>query len=372
MSRNDSMPNTVQSLRMTRWLSSVSSILSLNMLRQNLNHTFTLRILLVIALGSIESAVIAQEKTPEPPLNAQSKQFVDSLAESTSPGFHEMPVADARKAFAGLDAQFGQGPIDLDVEDRKFAEVPVRIYRPKDTANNVLPVVLYFHGGGWVLGSIQTHDALCRRLCSESEAAVISVEYRLAPEHPYPAPLNDCYTALEFACQHATELRLDAKRIVVAGDSAGAGLAAAVAFKARNTSGPKLRAQVLIYPALDSDCSSKTYTSYAEGYGLSKAAMQWYWKQYVGSEPTKVYSSLSKAHSFRGLPETILITAQYDVLREEAELFAQKLKHAGVKVSYRRYDGVLHGFVHFAGAFDQGKTATTDIATQLKLILASE
>jgi acetyl esterase len=317
--------------------------------------------------------IIGQEKSVEPPLDIQSKAFVAALAEQKGPGFHEMPPAEARKAFADLTPLFGTGPDDVSVQDQEFGTVPVRIYKPKDAASEPsvdLPVVIYFHGGGWVLGSIETHDALCRRLCSESKAAVVSVEYRLAPEHPFPAPLDDCYDATQYISNHAHELGLDAKRLVVAGDSAGGNLAAAVAFKAKNTKGPSLRAQVLIYPAIDSDCASKTYSSYASGYGLTRDSMQWYWKQYVGDRQTGVYASPSKANSFTGMPETIIITAQYDILREEGETFAKKLKDAGVVVNHQRYDGVIHGFIHFAGAFDQGKKATTNIADQLKAMFA--
>jgi acetyl esterase len=329
-------------------------------------------LLVLAAFCTLLTKSNSQEKNVEPSLDSQSKAFIAALAESKKPGFHELPVAEGRKAFEGLTQLFGTGPDDVSIEDRRLAEVPVRIYRPKALEAKNLPAVVYFHGGGFVFGSIETHDALCRRLCSESKAALVSVGYRMAPEHPYPAPLNDCYEVTQYVAEHTSELGFHPKKIVVAGDSAGGGLAAAVAIKARNTSGPKIRAQVLIYPAVDAACDSKTYALFAQGFGLSKSAMQWYWKQYLGDKEPKVYSSPAKAQSFKDLPETILITAQYDVLREEGEVFAKKLQESGVKVAHRRYDGVLHGFVHFAGAFDQGKSATSDIAKQLKTLFASE
>lgn len=318
------------------------------------------------------SCLTAQESQTVPPLDSQSQAFVAGLAESRGPGFHEMSPVEARRAFAGLAPLFGTGPEDVSTQDRKLDDTTtVRIYKPKSSDSNRLPVIVYFHGGGWVLGSVETHDALCRRLCSESQAAVVSVDYRLAPEHPFPAPLEDCFSATKYIHQHAAELGVDANRIAVAGDSAGGNLAAAVALKARNESGPPLLAQVLIYPVIDSDCNTASYSSFADGYGLTKESMQWFWKQYVGDRVTNVYASPSKADTLKGLPETILITAQYDVLRDEGEAFAERLKDAGVAVTHRRYDGVVHGFVHFAGAFDRGKQAITDVAAQLKRIFAS-
>jgi acetyl esterase len=325
--------------------------------------------LLYIVFAICTSSLIAQERLAEPPLDAQSQAFVNALADNKSPGFHELTPVEARQAFASLTNLFGIGPDDVMTEDRTFGDTPVRIYRPKAKVSKAaLPAILFFHGGGWVLGSIETHDALCRRLCSETQAAVISVDYRLAPEHPFPLPLDDCFAATDFAAKHASELGLDAERIVVAGDSAGGNLAAAVALKARDLSGPKLRAQVLIYPAMDSECNTESYSNFAEGYGLTKQAMFWYWKQYLGDGPANIYASPSKAHTLTGLPETILITSQYDVLRDEGELYAKKLREAGIEVSQRRYAGVVHGFVHFAGALEQGKTATTDLAKHLRHI----
>ena len=328
--------------------------------------------ILVLALLALFSAKSpAQEKATVSPLDADSRAFVAALAESQAPGFHELPPVAAREAFASLTELFGKGPDDVTAKDSQFDGVPVRIYKPKGNSSNKLPVILFFHGGGWVLGSIETHDALCRRLCSESQAAVVSVDYRLAPEHPFPAPLDDCFNATQHVHQHAERLGLDADRIAVAGDSAGGNLAAAVALKARNAPGPRLRAQVLIYPAVDSDCDTASYTSFADGYGLTKESMQWFWKQYVGEGTRNVYASPSKAKTLRGLPETVLITAQFDVLRDEGEAYAKKLENAGVTVSHRRYDGVVHGFVHFAGAFEKGKQATSHVAQELKRIFAS-
>ncbi len=314
-----------------------------------------------------ECTAIAQDKQPieKPLLDAQCQAFVKASSEQPQTDWDAIAPSDARKGFAGLTLLFGTGPAHVRTEDRKIVStIPVRIYKPasnKDLAT-VLPVVVYFHGGGWVLGDIDTHDALCRRLCDESGCAIVSVAYRLAPEHAFPAPFDDCYAATEYIFSHAEEFHVDPNRLLVAGDSAGGNLAAAVAIKARNTKGPMIHAQVLIYPVLDSDCSSPSYASFAKGYGLTKEDMLWFWKAYLGEKKIGAYSAPIKAHSFTSLPKTLIITAQCDVLRDEGEQYAAKLESAGVAVTHRRYDGVIHGFVHFSGAIDAGKRATTEIA----------
>lgn len=337
-----------------------------------------IRQLVLVVFGLVAGLTLAQHSlaqgiSEEPPLDPQSEAFVAALAESDSPGFHELPPAEARRAFANLAPLFGAGPEDVLVEDKKISEsIPIRIYKPAGERSDQLPAIIYFHGGGWVLGNIETHDALCRRLCSQARAAVISVDYRLAPEHPYPAPLNDCFTATTYIHQHAQQMGLDSDRIVVAGDSAGGNLAAAVALKARDESGPPLLAQVLIYPALNSDGDSASYSSFANGYGLTKEGMQWFWEQYLDDRGASAYASPAKATSLEGLPATLLVTAQYDVLRDEGEAYAQRLEKAGVQVWQRRYDGVVHGFVHFAGAFDRGQQALAEIADELKRLFRND
>jgi acetyl esterase len=178
--------------------------------------------------------------------------------------------------------------------------------------------------------------------------------------------LDDCYAATEYIAQHGGEFNIDPSRLVVAGDSAGGTLAVSVAIKARDAKGPQIIGQVLIYPVLDDACDSDSYHSFASGYGLSRSDMQWFWKQYLGDEKSGVYAVPSKANSLEGLPSTTIITAGYDVLRDEAERFAANLELAGVSVRLRRYDSMIHGFVHFAGAFDRGLKATTEIAVDIK------
>jgi acetyl esterase len=301
-----------------------------------------------------------------PPVDPQCQAFLDVIKVAGGPSWEEMGVAQSRLTFDALDAVFGTGPADVQATDLKIdGRIPIRVYR-RDAEVETSPVLVFFHGGGWVLGNLNTHDALCRRLCSQAQCVVVSVDYRLAPEHVFPAALDDCYAAVGYVASQGNELRIDPTRLIVAGDSAGGNLAAAVAIKARNESDTKILAQVLIYPVLDRGCDSASYQSLAEGYGLTRDDMKWFWRQYAGDAESGVYLSPSQADSLRGLPPTVVITAQYDVLRDEGEAFAQQLSAAGVNVDHRRYDGAIHGFVHFAGAMDIGMRATKEIAQDIR------
>jgi acetyl esterase len=323
---------------------------------------------IVFLVVPLVDSLVAQDAQKVAPLDPQSQAFIAKSASQDNPGLAAIKIQDARKGFNGLQELFGTGPSDVSSTDQKLdGRIPVRVYKPS-TANDsdLLPVVLFFHGGGWVLGNLETHDALCRKLCDKSGFAVISVDYRLAPEHPFPAALDDCYDAAVFVSEHGQAMGVDGSKIVVAGDSAGGNLAAAVAIKARNTSQPKILAQVLIYPVLDDRCESRSYESFAKGFGLTRDDMRWFWKQYAGDQPTGVYASPVKAESLAGLPKTILLTAQYDVLHDEGEAFAEKLRQDGVEVESRCYDGMLHGFIHFATAFDKSQEAIDDLAAKIK------
>ena len=304
------------------------------------------------------------------PLHRQSKLFVELIRTENRPPWQAMPIEKSREIFTGFDAAFGEGPILHQVENASFDGVPVRIYRPSPSKS--LPCVMYFHGGGWVIGNLKTHDTLCRHIAEQSGCVVIAVDYRLAPEHKYPAAIDDCYQATSYAVQHATELGIDASRLVVAGDSAGGNLAGAVSLRARDeiaqdTDGPRISLQVLIYPAIEADYTTSSYRDFAEGFGLTAETMQWMWEQYwTESNPNdKMYVVLTD-NDLSGLPKTHLITAEYDVLRDEGEAFADKLKAAGVDITMKRYDGMLHGFVHFSALFDVGLVAIREFGQLIR------
>ncbi len=256
------------------------------------------------------------------------------------------------------------------VEDRHIpgpaGEMLVRIYWPE--GGGPAPLVVFYHGGGFVLCSLDSHDELARALCREAGAVVVSVDYRLAPEAPYPAAADDCYAALVWAVGHATELGADPGRVAVAGDSAGGNLAAVTALRARDLGGPALRHQCLIYPVTDCRFDTPSYRDNAEGYFLTAEAMRWFWSHYMqdmgrAAEP---YASPLRAPSLAGLPPALVITAEYDPLRDEGEHYAQALSAAGVPTTLKRYDGMIHGFVSMAVIFEDGREAQSLAARHLR------
>ena len=250
--------------------------------------------------------------------------------------------------------------ISLDQRD-----VAIRVYRP-DNAASPLPLLVYFHGGGWVLGSLDSHDAVCRILCDSTNAVVVSVDYRLAPEHPFPAAVHDGFDVLAWCQQNAQQIGVDPNKIAVIGDSAGGNLAAVMALKARDETGPSLCAQVLIYPVTDTDFTRPSYVDNAEGYFLTTAAMQWFWDKYTGdgSDRNHPYAAPIKA-SLDNLPPAMVITAGYDPLRDEGIAYAEKLKAAGVEVSERAVDDAIHGFIGFSDFYPAAREVLAEISNWL-------
>jgi acetyl esterase len=291
--------------------------------------------------------------------------FIEVAKQQNRPGWEELPIAESRELFAGFQSAYGVGPEMSSVEDRTMAGVPVRVYRPSN--QEVLPCVVYFHGGGWVIGDLGTHDTLCRRLARESGCVVISVDYRLAPEHKYPAAMEDCYAVTQFTHANANELGIDAEKIVVAGDSAGGNLAVAVSLKARDQSGPPIALQILIYPVVEPNFETESYRAFAVNHGLTAKTMEWMWGLYfddsVKADPK--YVAVAK-NDLRGLPPTHVVTAEYDILRDEGVAFVEQLSTASVPTTHKQYAGMLHGFVHFSGVFDDGVVAIGEIAEVIR------
>ncbi|TWT94590.1 alpha/beta hydrolase [Stieleria varia] len=300
-------------------------------------------------------------------LHPQSQAYVDLLRANPRPGWETMSVSDARLIFETFSAFAGRVESLNRVEDRMIEDVPVRIYSDCSNCNELKPVVVYFHGGGWVLGSIDSHDALCRRIAKHSGCIVVSVDYVLAPERPYPGPLGDCADVTRWIATHGAEIGADQNRVAVAGDSAGGNLATAVTMALADEPF-SIRLQVLIYPVTAADFSTESYRQFSEGFGLTRANMQWFWQQHVGNPSGKLSPLAAPLHSrsLSGLPAAYVITAEYDVLRDEGEAYASRLAADGVRTTWRRVDGVLHGFMHFAGVFDLGEQAALEIAEFLK------
>ncbi len=266
-----------------------------------------------------------------------------------------LPPTDFSRPPAELAAEMRAAPVNIpplpnpvSVEVRKVKGgdghlIPIRIYRPKTEQPH--PVLISMHGGGWVRGSLDGDEFRSHFIAHEAGCAVVSVDYRLAPDHRYPAALEDCYDVTEWVADQAQVLGFDAARMGVMGDSAGGNLAAAVALKARDEGGPALSCQVLLYPICDHDFDRPSYIENAQGKLLTRELMQWFWDQYADdADRDQQYLSPLRAKDLSGLPPALIITAQYDPLRDEGELYAQKLLEAGNTVEALRMDGLIHPF----------------------------
>ena len=249
--------------------------------------------------------------------------------------------------------------------------IGIRAYTPVAAGGAALPAVLFFHGGGWVLGDLDIYDALCRMLANESGARVLSVEYRLAPEHPFPAGLDDCIAALKWAVANAAELGIDANRIAVAGDSAGGNLAAAATLVCKK-SGPKIAFQFLIYPALWPAQETGSMRAYGERYFLDRAAMKWFSNHYApkGTDTCDPRLSPLSAPDLSGLPPAYIVTAGFDPLHDEGAIYAERLKAAGVAVVLVDYPTMIHGFLSMAGVLPLAGEALAAAARAMKDALA--
>ncbi|QBD76912.1 alpha/beta hydrolase [Ktedonosporobacter rubrisoli] len=305
------------------------------------------------------------------PLDPQARALMEQLHAQARPALSHLSATQLRAGDDEIIPLTGEPVVVSKVEQVKIpgpgGPLPLRIYTPAGTGP--FPVLVYFHGGGWVVCNLETHDSLCRTLANTANSIVISVDYRLAPENPFPAAFEDAYAVTEWAARHADKLGADPTRIAVGGDSAGGNLAAGVALEARERGAFSVTCQALIYPVLDYyQPASSSYTAYAEGYFLSGKDMPWYYQQYLPSgfdgKDARVAPVL--ASDLRGLPPALIITAEYDPTRDGAELYAMRLKEAGVEVSLTRYEGMMHAFVLLAGVFEQGRKARQQVGTFLQ------
>ena len=274
------------------------------------------------------------------------KQLADQKAAGL-PQVWEAPIPIIRDLTQGRVA-FAGTPEPIHAVINRFipgptADLPIRIYRPNNDQS--APALVFFHGGGWVLNFLDIYDAALHRLANQSGSVIISVNYQKAPEHPFPAPFDDCYATLLWVKAHAEELGIDSNRVGVGGDSAGGNLAAAVAIKARDEA-VSLRYQLLVYPCVDRDFTTKSYIECATDFGLTTQAMQWFWDQYLqGSQhDNNPYAAPMRAKSLVGVAPSIIITAQYDPLVSDSENYSGKLQGDGAEVIYREFPGMIHGF----------------------------
>ena len=308
------------------------------------------------------------------PLDPTIQMLVDQMRSADRPPMSETSPAEARQAYLMLSAISGP-PADLaSIDDLVVpgpaGDIPVRLYRPSGA--EVLPIVVYFHGGGFTIGSIETHDLPCQQLAAQSGCVVASVDYRLAPEHPFPAAIDDCWAATRELARRAAELGADAARLAVAGDSAGGNLAAVVTHLAHDEGGPDIAFQLLIYPAVDARMSFPSIKENGDVPFLSEDTMRWFWGNYAGGQDIDVdpkASPLERA-DLTGLPPAMVITAEYDALRDEGEAYSEALTAAGVATEQRRYDGMPHAFFQMGGLVEPARQAMADAADALRRALS--
>ena len=308
------------------------------------------------------------------PLDPQAQQVLDQLAALGLPPNHMVSPQQARENMRNRPRV--DGPEVAKVEDRSVswrdAEVPVRIYTPAGTGP--FPILIWCHGGGMVVGDLETADATARHLTVETGCVTVSVDYRLAPETKFPGACDDCYAAAVWASDNAASIQGDASRMAVGGDSAGGNLAAVVAQMARDRAHPDLAFQLLVYPMTALDFETPSYVDNADGYLLTRDSMKWYWDQYLGAsdDPNHPYAVPSKARSFQNLPPALVITAEFDPLRDEGETYAKNLEAAGVPTTCTRYDGMIHGFFAMSGAVDKAGQAVSQAAAAMKEAFADK
>jgi acetyl esterase/lipase len=302
------------------------------------------------------------------PLHPDSEKLLQIV--ETWPEGPDLTVEQSREGDRRRQRELGgQPPPVADVRDVRIGTVPARVYEPLEVTSGVL---VWLHGGGWVVGSVDGCDEQARALANASGCVVLSVDYRLAPEHPFPAGLMDCYAAVEWAAEHLVELGPAVPVLAVGGDSAGGNLSAAVTLLARERGGPRIDAQLLVYPVTGYAPGTRSYEEFAEGYWLTPEGMDWCWRHYLpeGEDGSDPLASPLHAHALEGLPPAVVATAEYDVLRDEGERYAERLRLAGVPVQLKRYEGLLHGFLACAGVVEPAWAAFDELGRALAATLA--
>jgi acetyl esterase len=299
------------------------------------------------------------------PVHPQVAELLLRAARSALPPYHAVSPFVARRIYRDTRAVLAPKPPELP-EIRLLAtqNFALRLYRP--VKNEKLPALVYFHGGGWTIGDIDTHDVVCRNLAIGARCVVVSVDYRLAPEYPFPAAVDDCFAATRYVAENAAKLNIGA--IAVGGDSAGGNLAASVALLARDAAGPALAFQLLIYPATDQRLASASHERNAQGYLLTRDAMEYFRRAYLPDEKSwtdwRASPLLAKSHA--NLPPALVITAGYDPLLDEGREYAERLKAAGVRAEYREYADMVHGFILFGAVLDTANAALAHCCDALR------
>lgn len=302
-------------------------------------------------------------------LDDATAQFLEQMAASDSKPIHDMSPDEARALGGQLRQMYGQGPEIGWVLDATASgsggQIPVRILSPKNAAR---AIIAYFHGGGWVMGDLEEFDTLGRKLVAATGAAVVLVDYRLAPEHPYPAAVEDAWAALRWIDQRGEQIAGSAVPLIVSGDSAGGNLAAVVAQRAQREGGPTISLQVLIYPVTDADLNTPSYLDEANQLMVSRDTMTWFWDHYLPDAAVRANPDASplQAADLADLSPAVVLTAEHDVLRDEGEAYAERLRAAGVTVYHRRFPGQMHGFFTLVGILPGSDAGLTYVAEQIE------
>ncbi len=306
------------------------------------------------------------------PLHPEVAKIIAEAEAADLPKPNDLPPPLAREQMRRLSP-----PLDLDYSAKKLVDksilgsrgdIPVRLYYPE--GEGPFPIVVYYHGGGWVLGDLETHNALCNAIAHITESLVVAVDYRLAPEHVYPAACEDCYEATVWVSENAEEINGDPNKLVVCGDSAGGNLAAVVSLMARDRKGPEIQLQVLVYPITDCDFELQSYIDNKEGYLLTRDLMIWFWELYTPGlkQAKEPYASPLRAEDLSGLPPAIVLTAEYDPLCTEGELYAKALEDAGNEVELTRYEGHVHGFFRMTSRLEESYQAIRQVRDAMRKV----
>ena len=307
------------------------------------------------------------------PLAPEYQALLAQLAETPGPQFTEMTPQEGRAAYRLMrpaNTEITVGPVSEQSIDGPGGRIGLRIYRPE--GDGPFPVFVNFHGGGWVIGDLDTADVVCRDICRTANCIVVSVDYRLAPEHPYPAAMDDCYAATCWVANHCQELQGNGK-LAVGGESAGGNLAAAVCLRARDDAGPTIDFQVLLYPVTDADFTRQSYTDNATGYILETTTMQWFWDHYLpdAKRRQEAYACPLRAADLSNLPRALVVTAEFDPLRDEGMAFAEALRSAGTPADAVCYDGLVHDFFATATLFQVSRPPFEYACAQLRQALGN-
>ncbi len=309
------------------------------------------------------------------PLHPTLQMMTENSRATGRGGLRNGTLEEARTGYDAIAAAGGDLPELAGTDDRTIpgpaGEIPIRVYTP--LGDGPFPILVWYHGGGFTIGSLDSHDPICRQLCAQAECLVVSVDYRLAPEHRFPAAVDDAFAALQWIGAHGAEIGGDPGRIAVSGDSAGGNLSTVASIMARDAGGPAVCFQALIYPTTDARADYPSVRDNGDNAFLSNDTMLWFYEHYHGDTDSKLdwRASPILTEDLSDLPPALIITAEFDTLRDEGEAYGEALREAGNAVTVRRYDGMTHVFVQLAGLLEDGRSAIAEVAAALRVAYAS-